>query len=69
MTWAATAVFGLFSVGAGAFIYVLVANLEPQPEYPVLMTDLLRLIGIAIALCSVAIGAVFLFAAGFDYVG
>ncbi|WP_226005661.1 hypothetical protein [Natrinema salinisoli] len=67
MTWAATAVFGLCSVATGLFIYVLVANLEPQPEYPELMTDLLRVLGLAIAVCAVAIGVVFLVAAGHAY--
>ena len=67
MTWAATATFGLCSVGTGAFVYVLVANLEPQPEYPTLMTDLLRLLGIGIAICAVGIGMVFLVAAGHAY--
>ncbi|WP_226040662.1 hypothetical protein [Natrinema sp. DC36] len=67
MTWAATAAFGLLSVGTGAFIYVLVANLESQPEYPELMTDLLRLLGIAIAVVALGIGLVFLVAAGYAY--
>ncbi|WP_408959309.1 hypothetical protein [Natrinema sp. 74] len=67
MTWAATATFGLCSVGVGAFIYVLIANLEPQPEYPELMTDALRLIGLGIALAAVAIGIVFLWSAGQAY--
>ncbi|MFC6769567.1 hypothetical protein [Natrinema soli] len=67
MTWAATATFGLCSIGAGAFISVLVANLEPQPEYPALMTDLLRLLGIAIAVAALGIGPVFLVAAGYAY--
>ncbi|SER70502.1 hypothetical protein [Natrinema salaciae] len=60
MTWVGTATFGLLSVGAGAFVYVLVANLEPQPEYPALMTDLLRLLGLVIAICGVVVGAAFL---------
>ncbi|PGF15259.1 hypothetical protein CP556_03360 [Natrinema sp. CBA1119] len=67
MTWAVTATFGLCSIGAGAFIYVLVANLEPQPEYPELMTDLLRLLGLAIAVAALGIGLVFLVAAGSAY--
>lgn len=67
MTWAGPAVFGLFAVGTGVFVYVLVANLEPQPEYPELMTDLLRLLGFAIAVCAVGIGLVFLVAAGRAY--
>ncbi|MGQ3412012.1 hypothetical protein [Natrinema versiforme] len=67
MTWAAPAVFGLCAVGVGTFVYVLVANLEPQPEYPELMTDLLRLLGFAIAACAVGIGIVFLVAAGRAY--
>ncbi|MDS0473918.1 hypothetical protein [Natrinema sp. 1APR25-10V2] len=67
MTWAATAVFGLCSVGMGAFVYVLVANIEPQPEYPELMTDALRLVGLAIAIAAVGIGVVFLLSAGQAY--
>ncbi|WP_254763268.1 hypothetical protein [Natrinema marinum] len=67
MTWAVTAALGLFSVGIGAFVYVLVSNLEPQPEYPELMTDALRLVGLAVATAAVGIGIVFLLSAGRAY--
>ena len=67
MAWAATALFGLLSVGIGAFIYVLVANIEPQPEYPELLTDAVRLVGLAIVLAAVGIGIAFLVAAGQAY--
>ncbi len=67
MTWAATAVFGLCSVAMGAFVYVLVANIEPQPEYPELMTDALRLVGLVISIAAVGIGVVFLLSAGQAY--
>lgn len=63
MGWLPLATFGLFAAGAGVFCYVLVANIEPQPEYPELMTDLVRLVGFAIALVGIAIGTVFLYAA------
>ncbi|ELY58990.1 hypothetical protein [Natronolimnohabitans innermongolicus] len=69
MEWLPQATFGAFAAGAGVFCYVLVANLEPQPEYPELMTDLMRLVGIGIALCGLVIGAVFLRAAASIYVG
>ncbi|QSW97810.1 hypothetical protein [Haloterrigena alkaliphila] len=63
MDWLPAATFGFLAAGGGVFCYVLVANLEPQPEYPELMTDLARLLGLGIALCGLAIGAVFLRAA------
>lgn len=56
-------VFGLFALGAGAVVYVLVANLEPQPEYPDLMTDLLRALGVLIAVSGAVVGVAFLAAA------
>lgn len=67
MTWAATATFGLLFVGTGAFVAVLVANIEPQPEYPALLTDAVRLVGLAIAITAVGIGIVFLVSAGRAY--
>ncbi|QLG50382.1 hypothetical protein [Natrinema halophilum] len=69
MAWISAATIGVLSVGTGAFVYLLVANLEPQPEYPNLMTALLRLIGIGIAVCGVGIGVAFLVAAGLAYTG
>ena len=69
MGWLAAAAVGTFIAGTGAFVLVLVANVEPQPEYPTLMTDLLRLIGTVIALCGILIGAAFLYAAGAAYAG
>lgn len=68
MSWLPLATFGLFAAGGGVLCYVLVANLEPQPEYPELMTDLVRLLGLGIALGGLAIGAVFLRAAAGAYV-
>lgn len=67
MTWFGAATVGCCAVGVGVFVAVLVANLEPQPEYPALMTDLLRLIGLAVAVCAIGIGLVFLVAAGQTY--
>lgn len=69
MSWLPLATFGLFAAGAGAFCYVLVANVEPQPEYPELMTDLVRLLGFGIALCGLVVGAAFLRAAAIAYPG
>ncbi|WP_244879975.1 hypothetical protein [Natronorubrum tibetense] len=69
MAWLAPATFGLFAAGAGTLCYVLVANLEPQPEYPALMTDLMRLLRAGIAICGLAIGGVFLYAAAGLYLG
>ena len=69
MGWVTAAVVGTFIVGTGAFVLVLVANIERQPEYPSLMTELLRLIGAAIALCGILIGVAFLVAAGAAYAG
>ncbi|ADB59484.1 hypothetical protein Htur_0586 [Haloterrigena turkmenica DSM 5511] len=68
MSWLAPATFGLIAAGGGVFCYVLVANIEPQPEYPELMTDLARLLGLGIALCGLAIGAIFLRAAASAYI-
>ena len=69
MSWVPLATFGFFAAGGGVLCYVLVANLEPQPEYPELMTDLMRLLGLAIAVCGLAIGAVFFHAAAGAYTG
>ncbi|WP_137291388.1 hypothetical protein [Natronorubrum halophilum] len=69
MEWVPPAAFGLFAAAVGVFCSVLVANLEPQPEYPKLMTDLMRLLGTGIAICGLAIGTVFLSAAVGAYVG
>jgi len=67
MGWASTATVGLCAVGVGTFVAVLVATLEPQPEYPAVMTTVLRLLGLAIAVTAVGIGIVFLVAAGQTY--
>lgn len=64
MSEAGSTVFGLLAIGAGAVVSVLVANLEPQPEYPDLMTDLLRVLGLVIAASSAVVGVAFLAAAG-----
>ena len=69
MGWIPLATFGLFAAGAGVFCCILVANIDPQPEYPELMTDLMRLLGIGIAVCGLAVGAAFLRAAAIAYTG
>lgn len=69
MGWIPLATFGTVAAGAGVFCYVLVRNLEPQPEYPALMTDVMRLLGFGIALVGIGIGAVFLAAAASVYAG
>ena len=63
MGWLAPATFGCFAAAGGVLCYVLVGNIEPQPEYPELMTDLIRLLGAAIALGGLLVGAAFLRAA------
>lgn len=67
MSWFGPAIAGLCALGVGAFVSVLVANLEPQPEYPTLLTDLLRLLGAAIAVAVLAVGFGFLVVAGQAY--
>lgn len=60
MTETASTAFGLLALGAATVVSVLVANLEPQPEYPDLMTDLLRVLGIVIAGSGAVVGVAFL---------
>lgn len=69
MGWVTAATMEIFIAGAGGFVLLLVTSLEPHPEYPRLMTDLLGLIGAAIALCGIPVSAAFCFAAGVAYVG
>lgn len=69
MNWGPLATFGFFAAGAGVLCYVFIASLEPQPEYPELITDLMRLLKLGIAVCGLAIGAVFLHAAAGAYTG
>lgn len=63
MSGTASTAFGLLALGAGTVVYVLVANLEPRPEYPELMTDLLRVLGSVIAASGAVVGVAFLAAA------
>ncbi|MFC7215052.1 hypothetical protein ACFQO4_13315 [Saliphagus sp. GCM10025334] len=61
--------FGCFALGASALVFVLVANIEPQPEYPPVMTTTMRFIGGLIALSGVVLGLVFLGYAFRSYTG
>ncbi|MFC7233026.1 hypothetical protein ACFQMM_19725 [Saliphagus sp. GCM10025308] len=61
--------FGCFALGASALVFVLVANLEPQPEYPPIMTTTMRIIGGLIALSGGVLGFVFLGYAFLSYTG
>ncbi|OLZ41731.1 hypothetical protein A6E15_12380 [Natrinema saccharevitans] len=67
MSWLGPAIAGLCGLGVGAFVSVLVANLEPQPEYPTLLTDLVRLLGTAIAVAALGVGLGFFVVAGQAY--
>ncbi|MFP9191834.1 hypothetical protein ACLI4Q_09285 [Natrialbaceae archaeon A-CW1-1] len=69
MATLATLTFGLFALGVGTLAYVLTANLERQPEYPTLMTDGMRLIGLLIALAGGGLGVIFLGYSVISYVG
>ena len=51
---------GALSVGASAFVYVLTANLESQPEYPELATAAMRVVGGFVAAIGAVFGAVLL---------
>ncbi|MFP8956029.1 hypothetical protein ACLI4Y_04820 [Natrialbaceae archaeon A-CW3] len=69
MATLAALTFGFFALGAGALAYVLTSNLEHQPEYPTLMTDGMRLIGVLIALAGGGLGVILLGYAILEYVG
>lgn len=50
----------VLSVGASAFVYVLAANLETQPEYPGIATTAMRVVGGFVAAIGAVFGAVLL---------
>lgn len=68
MAWFAALSFAVISLGVGWFVYALTANLEPQPEYPTIMTDMMRLIGTLVALSAGICGAIMLGYAAILYV-
>lgn len=59
MSTLATLTFAGISFGVAAFVYTLTAALEPQPEYPPLMTYAVRVLGSLIVLGSAVLGVVF----------
>lgn len=69
MTWLAALTFAVISLGVAAFVYALIANLEPQPEYSPVMTQALRALGALIAACGAFFGGVLLVYATSTYVG
>ncbi|MCU4740835.1 hypothetical protein [Natronoglomus mannanivorans] len=60
MSWLAALTFAVISLSVAAFVSTLVASLEPQPEYPTIMTDTIRVIGGLIAVSAGAFGAILL---------
>ena len=58
MAWLAALTFGVVSLGTGWFVYTLVSNLEPMPEYPTIMVDTMRLIGALIAVAGATFGLI-----------
>lgn len=69
MTWIASLAFAAVSLAAAWVGWTLSANLEPQPEYPTVMTDTIRLIGLLIAVCGAVLGVILLGNAVVEYVG
>ena len=69
MAWLAALTFATFSLGAAWLAWTLSSNLEPQPEYPTVMTDTFRVIGGLIALGGAGLGVFFLGYAVVAYVG
>lgn len=69
MTWLALLTFAVISLAVAAFVSALVANLEPQPEYPTVMTDTIRVIGGLIAVAAGVFGAILLGYAAGSYLG
>lgn len=69
MAWLAAFSFAVLSFVAALGTYFLTSNIEPQPEYPRLMSATLRLIGTGIAVAGVVFAAVLLSYAGIAYFG
>ncbi|WP_276252637.1 hypothetical protein [Halomontanus rarus] len=69
MAWLALLTFAVISLGVAAFVATLVASLEPQPEYPTVMTDTIRVIGGLIAVSAGVFGAILLGFAVSSYLG
>lgn len=69
MTWLALSTFAVISLAVAAFVATLVASLEPQPEYPTVMTDTIRVIGGLIAVSAGVFGAILLGSAVGSYLG
>ena len=67
MSWFASSAFAVVAFGIAAFTYTLASNIDPQPEYPVVMTKTMRLIGFAITLTAAVFGLVMLVDAGLQY--
>lgn len=68
MTWFAALSFAVISLCVGWFVYTLTTNLEPQPEYPTVMTNAMRFIGSLIAASAGVFGAILLGYAAMLYV-
>lgn len=60
MAWIVALAVAAGTLGVGAFVYALASSIEPQPEYPTIVTHALRTIGTAIAVATGACGLVLL---------
>ena len=67
MSWFSAGAFAVISFGVAAFTYTLTTHIEPQPEYPVVMTKTMRLIGFAITMTAAVFGLLMLGYAGIQY--
>ena len=69
MAWLAALTFAVISAGVAWFVWTLTSNLTPQPEYPTVMTDTMRLLGGLIALAAALFGTILLGYALISYAG
>jgi len=69
MVSTAALAFGTALMGVGAFVYVLVVHIEPQPGYPAAMSYALRWLGLAVATAGVLLGSAVVAAALLEGVG
>ncbi len=67
MSWFSAGAFAVIALGVAAFTYTLTTNIEPQPEYPVVMTKTMRLIGFAITTAAVVFALIMFGYAGLQY--
>ena len=60
MGWLTAVSLGFLLIGMGVLIATVLRHLEPQPEYPLIMYDGLRIIGAVIIFGTLVTGTYFL---------